>query len=77
MTFSTSLAAAYEAHGWPPFSADVSLYCSDLRNGLSKKLYGIRYAELPEEQRTRIKELCPQRVSEQYNETSAEKGGQP
>ncbi len=50
---------------------------SDLRNGLSKKLYGIRYAELSEEQRTHIKELCPQRVSEQYNEASAEKGGQP
>lgn len=50
---------------------------SDLRNALSKKLYGIRYAELSAEQRAHIKELCPQRVSEQYNETATEKGGQP
>ena len=50
---------------------------SELRNGLSRKLYGVRYGELSDEQRAHIKELCPQRVSEQYNETATEKGSQP
>lgn len=49
---------------------------ADIRNGLAQKLYSCRYARLGSEERERIKAMCPQRISEQYNMVSVTHGGE-
>lgn len=47
------------------------------RNQTAMQKYGKPYKKLPAAQRDKIKELCPQRIAEQYNGTAGESGNQP
>lgn len=45
----------------------------DWRNETAMRLYGRKYARLSQAERDHVKDLCPQRIAEQYN---GQKGGQ-
>lgn len=46
------------------------------RNQTAMQKYGKPYKKLSPAQRDKIKELCPQRIAEQYNGTAGENGNQ-
>lgn len=47
----------------------------DLRNDTAQKLYGRKYALLSPSQKDRVKDVCPQRIAEQYVPDNNRKGG--
>lgn len=48
---------------------------ADIRNGIARKLYSRVYSKLTAKERDRVKAMCPQRISEQYNLMSSASGG--
>lgn len=46
---------------------EIMMAYADVRNGISLKLYNRPFSRLDDSERDRVRELCPMRVSEQYN----------
>lgn len=55
-------------------NALVNAY-ADLRDKAAVRLYGRKYAALTPQQKDKVRDVCPQRIAEQYN-GMAEGGGQ-
>ena len=77
-------AASYDAY----FQVQNALAAAyrRLRNAEARRLYGRDYAELSPQQRDHVRDLCPQRIAEPYDNSAAEpvsasaaagKGGRP
>ena len=49
---------------------------ADIRNGIALKNYSKPYSKLSAEERERVKNMCPQRISEQYNMVAEAQGGE-
>ena len=49
---------------------------ADIRNGIALKKYSKPYSKLSAKERERVKNMCPQRISEQYNMVAEVQGGE-
>lgn len=55
-------------------NALVAAY-GNLRDQTAMKLYGSKYAALNQQQKDKVKDACPQRIAEQYDNASAASAG--